>query len=156
MLNSFSQKGSGKITGIHPEYLNSVLNQLIQIARHRTQLWEKLWIVPELGSFRLGLAPALWRSLYAMKWHICTLWMYSHFRDSGLKYSFQNRLLQKTCLPMPSSSQGTCINLHLQTHIYSNHSFMIPLPSAPWSLPPSTLPFQTVSSFFISADFHLT
>lgn len=84
-----------------------------------------------------------------MKWHMVPG---GCIPISGLRYSFQSRLLQNSNLPLPSSSQSTHINLHLQTHTYSHHSFYNPKCLAPWSLPPSTLPFQTASSFSITAE----
>jgi len=54
-------------------------------------------------------------------------------------------------VPTPSSSQGTCINLHLPAHVYNNDPISNCL--APCSLPPPTLPFQTASTFFITGQF---
>lgn len=87
-----------------------------------------------------------------MKQHVCTLWMYSHFSDSGLKYSFKGRLRRPVCQcpALPKVLASTYIFKTIYT-VYII-PFMIPsilLPEVSLLQPY----FSKVSSFFSTADF---
>lgn len=153
MLNSFSQKRSGKITGIHPEY--SWLKQRFKPVNPDSKAQDttvgEIMDCLRIGQFQVGFGSYFEMKFvsYEVIYCECIPILEIQARDTPFKADSYRR---PVC-----SSQGTCINLYLQTHIYSNHSFYDPISKclAPWSLPPSTLPFR-FPPFSLLQIFHLT